>query len=171
MIVWRIYRSNQQPQPKKILSEIFIDDSILSQVFRTGRLINLHSGSHLKVTCIPVRYEEKVAYVLCIIDRLVHTPIVNHFLESMNRPAILFDHDMLYIGHNSLLDKEFKQAPAILDVALSRLKTYNNKINDKLKILKSLVGLSHDVKLKTLHTGKQKSGYALLLYRKKSGKR
>lgn len=158
----------------KLLSEIFIDDSILSKVFRTGRLMNLHSGNHLKVTCIPVRYEDKVAYVLCIIDKFVHTThthIINHFLESMNRPAILFDHDMLYIGHNSLLDKEFKQAPAILDVVLKRLKSMddaiNGKMTGKMKMLKSLVGLSHDVKLKTLHTGKQKSGYALLLYRKK----
>jgi hypothetical protein len=156
--------------PNRLLSEIFIDDSVLAQVFRTGRLMNLHSGNHLKVTCIPVRYEDKVSYVLCIIDNLVHTPILNHFLESMNRPAILFDHDMLYIAHNSLLDKEFKQAPAVLDVALTRLKSYDGKINDKLKTLKSLVGLSHDVKLKTLHAGKQKSGYALLLYRKKSSK-
>lgn len=165
------------PNPNKVLSEIFIDDSILSQVFHTGRLMNIQSYirslGHLRVTCIPVRYEDMVAYVLCIIDKLGHTPhthILNHFLESMNRPAILFDHDMLYIGHNSLLDKEFKQAPAILDVALSRLKNNDNNINDKLKILKSLVGLSHDVKLKTLHTGKQKSGYVLLLYRKKSGR-
>jgi hypothetical protein len=155
---------------KKLLSEIFVNDSTLSQVFHTGRLMNIQYEPHLKVTFIPVRYEDKVGYVLCIIDKIsnkvMHMPILDHFLESMNRPAILFDNNMTYIGHNSLLDKEFKQAPAILEIVLERMKSYDNK----LKVLKSVVGMTHDVKLKILHSGKQRSGHILLLYRKRSHK-
>lgn len=158
------------PDPKRLLSEIFIDNSVLLQVFKTGRLMNIQSKNSIKVTCIPVRYEDKVASVLCIIDKASYTPIVHHFLESMNRPAILFDQDMIYVGHNSLLDKEFKEAPAILEVALERLRSYD----DKVKMLKSLVGISHDVKLKPLmsgkKSGKKKDGYVIILYRKRSHK-
>ncbi len=162
------------PDPKRLLSEIFIDISPLLQVFQNGRLANVQSRNGIKVTCIPVRYEDKIASVLCIIDKATYTPILHHFLESMTRPAILFDHDMIYVGHNSLLDKEFKQAPAILDVALERLRSYD----DKVKVLKSLLGITHDVKLMPLisgkksgkRTGHKKDGYVILLYRKRSHK-
>lgn len=165
------------PDPKKLLSQVVKDGSVLSQLFKTGRLMNILSENNLKATFIPVRYDDRVAYVLCIIDRMtrplvdstsdsINKSIVNHFLESMNRPALLFDKNMVYVGHNSLLDKEFKQAPAMLEIVLERM----NSCDNKLKVLKSLIGMTHDVKLKILNSGKQKSGYVLLLYKKRLSK-
>ncbi len=166
--------------PKGALSELFNRESTspssLSQVFRTGRIISVGLRNGLKITCIPVRYEDKVASVLCILDNTAHSPIVHHFLESIDMPALLFDKDMIYIGHNSLLDKEFVAAPAVLEVALERLRFHsdmsrNEKLNiakeknDKVRVLKSLIGMSHDVRLKPLSSGKNTSGYMLLVRR------
>lgn len=61
---------------------------------------------------------------------------------------------------------KFKQAPAMLEIVLERM----NSCDNKLKVLKSLIGMTHDVKLKILNSGKQKSGYVLLLYKKRLSK-
>lgn len=165
---------------KDVVSEIFngghIPKGNLSQIFMTGRIMNLVLKNGLRITCIPVRYEDKVASVLCIIDNTVHSPIVHHFLDSIGGPALLFDKNMIYIGHNSLLDREFIAAPALLEIVLERLRSNtddpkNDKLrvekekNNKIRVLKSLIGMSHDVKLKPLLSGKHTAGYILLVQR------
>lgn len=169
--------------PKSALSEIFNSESnsgsSLSQVFRTGRIISIVLKNGLKITCIPVRYEDKVASVLCILENTNNSSLVHYFLESIDIPALLFDKYMLYVGHNSLLDKEFVDAPALLEVSLERLRSNPGNLkkdrpnvekekNDKTRALKSLIGISHDIELKPLLSGKNIAGYMMLVRRKNS---
>lgn len=180
-IIWYndVFKKNfKNSEFLELLSMFDISKEVL-KVFETGKLKKLNSGNILEITIIPVRYYEKVGYVLCIIENYDKNSkalnyniqfsginLIKYFLEDIKTPSILYDTNFNYIGHNSMLLKEFYKAKKLLDLLLALAREKKNA-KEILSDINGLVALTHKADIKPLFFGKQKAGYLMVFQKNK----
>ncbi|GIU69996.1 MAG: hypothetical protein KatS3mg002_1232 [Candidatus Woesearchaeota archaeon] len=169
-IVWHNQSYTAFPSNKNVFSEFF--EKHLPLIFNDGKLINVSLKNGLKIMGIPVRYDDKIVSVLCILENSVNNPIINYFLENVKTPSLILDKNLNYIGHNLLMEKEFKNAPLIKEILLEKIinKSFNSKdlknSKELLKLVNSILGMSHNVIIKNLKLKNNTVGFIISLRRK-----